>query len=282
MHAILISLTALAAGLVPAFDLAAVSKPAPVRETDAPTPATAPVVQLAQSGDAGAIPSEPPVTMERADPGADRAPPPDTEPPAATQAVPPPDAGPLTDLSGEARQDVVRAAAEALASVETARGRFVQLDPQGQLSRGSFALRRPGRMRFDYDDPTPITIAADGTTVAVRDSELQTVDRVPLASTPLTLLLDDRLDFETEAEVVSVQRGQGLVTIALRDRSGEAEGMLTLFFEAGAYDLLGWRTLDSNGGVTAVELSDVETGVRLDPRLFVIEDFEDEDDRRRR
>lgn len=281
MYAVFISLTALsaalAAGLAPSADPIRNAATEPAREV-----ASVPV-HLAQAEPAGTVSAEPPVTMERADPPP-RAPGSSVEPaPApATEAVPSPDADRLKDVPETERMDVVRAAAEALASVETARGRFVQVDPEGQITRGDFALRRPGRMRFDYDDPTPITIAADGTTVAVRDSELETVDRVPLASTPLNLLLDDRLDFGAEAEILSVQRGRGLVTIALRDRSGEAEGTLTLVFEADTLELLGWRTRDANGGVTAVELSDVETGVRLNPRLFVIEDFEEEQDRRRR
>ncbi|MEM0986247.1 MAG: outer-membrane lipoprotein carrier protein LolA [Pseudomonadota bacterium] len=203
----------------------------------------------------------------------------------AEEAAPVVESTPIADptqVSPTEQRAILKAAAGALGSVETARGRFSQLDPTGTRADGTFALQRPGRMRFDYDDPVPILIAADGATVAVRDDELETVDRVPLAATPLNLLLDDRLDFETEAEVLRVIKANGQVAITMRDRTGESDGELTLFLDSASYDLMGWRTLDGNDRLTFVELRDVDTGIRLNPRLFIIEEFdEDEDDDRR-
>ncbi len=202
------------------------------------------------------------------------------EPDARASEIVAPQPVPKT-LSPTERRAVLKAAGEALSAVETARGRFVQVDAAGQLSEGRFALQRPGRMRFDYDDPTPILVAADGVTVAIVDEELETIDRVPLAATPLNLLLDDKLDFETEAEVTDVRRANGLLAVTLRDRNEEADGTLTLIFDAASYQLISWRAEDSNGGLTTVRLSGVETGMRLNPRLFIVEDAETEDRRRR-
>ena len=211
--------------------------------------------------------------------------------PAGTRVLTPPAPGPQNGavrradpsvLSVTERRAVLKSASDAMSRVETAQGRFIQVDANGSLSEGEFHLQRPGRMRFDYDDPVPILIASDGVTVAMRDEELETVDRVPLGTTPLGLLLDDNLDFETEAEVIRVQRANGIVAITVVDPNEEAQGELTLIFNAGSYDLLAWRVLDANGGITTVELQDVRTGVSLNPRLFIIEDFEDEDDDRRR
>ena len=185
-------------------------------------------------------------------------------------------------VSPTEQRAILKAVGGALSSVQTAQGRFSQIDPYGTRATGSFALQRPGRMRFDYDDPVPMLIAADGVTVAVRDEELETVDRVPIAATPLNLLLDDDIDFETEAEVTQVLKSNGQIAITMRDRTGEADGELTLYLDGASYDLMGWRTLDGNDRLTFVELRDVDTGIRLNPRLFIIEEFEDEEDDDRR
>ncbi len=184
-------------------------------------------------------------------------------------------------LSAADRTAILEQAAASLANTQTAKGRFTQVAPDFTVTTGDFALRRPGRMRFEYDDPTPLLIISDGATVAIEDRDLETVDRVPLASTPLGLVLDDTLDFEAEADVTDIRRSDGFVGVSMRDRSGEAEGELTLILDETNYELVAWRTVDDAGGVTSVQLSDVETGLRLDPRLFRIEDPEDEDDRRR-
>ena len=94
--------------------------------------------------------------------------------------------------------------------------------------------------------------------------------------TPLALLLDDNLDFNTEAEIVDVSKQGEKVEVTLRDPDGEMDGTLTLLFSGPEHDLTGWRTLDSAGNLTQVGLHDVKTGKKLNPRLFIVKDFDDE------
>ncbi|MCI4644622.1 MAG: outer membrane lipoprotein carrier protein LolA [Hyphomonadaceae bacterium] len=203
--------------------------------------------------------------------------------PSARDTVGQSSAGPDPSVvSPNQRRAILKEASNALARTRTAEGHFVQIDQNGALSEGRFYLQRPGRMRFEYDDPVPILIAADGVTVAMQDRELETVDRVPLGATPLGLLLSNDVDFETDAEVLRVQRANGLVAITVIDPTEEADGELTMLFHTGTYDLIGWRVLDANNGITSVQLDDVRTGMTLNPRLFIIEDAEDEDDEDRR
>lgn len=177
-------------------------------------------------------------------------------------------------LSGVERAAVLKEASKALAAVKTARGRFEQTSPDGALSTGQFAMQRPGKVRFDYDDPVPLLMVADGTTVALQDSDLETTDRVPLGSTPLSLLLSERMDFESQANVLDVRRSNGRTNITVEDKNGEMEGTLTLVLASADNSLVGWRTTDANGGATSVMLSDVETGAKLNPRLFILRDFD--------
>ena len=184
-------------------------------------------------------------------------------------SAPAPAAAPLTAAE---RSKLLKEAAKALASVRTARGKFEQYSPDGSYSTGQFAMSRPGKVRFDYDDPVPLVLVSDGTTVALQDSDLETTDRVPLASTPLSLLLSSTLDFEKEAEVVDVRRTGDQTNITVRDKTGEMDGTLTVVLADNA--LTGWRTVDANGGRTSVLLSGVETGAKLNPRLFILKDFD--------
>ncbi len=184
-------------------------------------------------------------------------------------SAPAPAAAPLTAAE---RSKLLKEAAKALASVRTARGKFEQYSPDGSYSTGQFAMSRPGKVRFDYDDPVPLVLVSDGTTVALQDSDLETTDRVPLASTPLSLLLSSTLDFEKEAEVVDVRRMGDQTNITVRDKTGEMDGTLTVVLADNA--LTGWRTVDANGGRTSVLLSGVETGAKLNPRLFILKDFD--------
>lgn len=168
-----------------------------------------------------------------------------------------------------------------LNAIDTAKGRFTQLDGNNNFSKGEFYLNRPGRMRFEYDDPVPLMIVSDGTTVAFEDRDLETVERVPLVSTPLNLILRRNTDLAAHADILSVEQKAGMVAIRISDKSGEAEGELELFFDPVDYQLKQWETTDLTGAVTTVQLIDVELGVSVSPRLFRLDDPEDEDDRRR-
>ena len=194
---------------------------------------------------------------------------------ATEAAAPAPQITQPAGLSDADRSRLLDRASTALAKVKTASGTFEQLAPDYTESTGRFALSRPGKVRFEYDAPTPLLVVSDGTTVALQDSELETTDRVPLGTTPLALLLDDEIDFATEADVLDVTTGNGRVAITLRDPSGEMDGTLTLLMQENDMALTGWRTVDSGGNITQVQLTDVNYGKRLNPRLFVLKDFDE-------
>jgi len=175
---------------------------------------------------------------------------------------------------------ILRDASAALAAAKTARGNFIQTNADGSTMTGTFALNRPGRMRFDYDDPTPVLIVSDGTTVAIEDSELDTVDRGPIGATPLGIILSTQLDVEKDVDVLSIMQNERRIGVRVSDAKGELEGTMTMVFDKASYALLGWLTVDANLQTTVVDLTDVETNIQIDPRLFRLNEDDDEEDER--
>lgn len=168
-----------------------------------------------------------------------------------------------------------------LNAVETLRSRFIQIAPDGSFAEGDLALSRPGRLRLDYDEPNPLRIIADGTTVAVVDQALETVDRIPLRSTPLWWLLKPEINISEDAAIVSMESEFGFLYLTLRDPSGEMEGEIMFVFAEPNYELREWFVTDALGEITRVSLTDVQSGVSLNPRLFVIPEPENRRDSRR-
>lgn len=171
-------------------------------------------------------------------------------------------------------------ARQSLASAKTAQGRFTQANADGSIYGGSFALSRPGKLRFDYDAPVPVLIVSDGTTVAMEDSELETVDRIPLGATPLGLILDDDLKITEDIIVQDVLELAATYEVTVEDATGEMPGSLTMKFDKASNALIGWRAIDAELNATQVALSDVETNKRINPRQFILRDAEDEEDER--
>ncbi|MBO6795786.1 outer membrane lipoprotein carrier protein LolA [Maricaulis sp.] len=168
-----------------------------------------------------------------------------------------------------------------LNSVDTMRARFTQVSPHGALISGLLSMDRPGRLRFEYDDPSPITVIADGTTVAIEDAALETVDRAPIRSTPLYWLLADEIDLAADAEIIDVVRELGFIYVTLRDPNDEMQGTVQFVFEEPTYILREWFVTDALGQMTRVIIQDQEVDVELSPRLFVIPEPDDGRDSRR-
>jgi outer membrane lipoprotein-sorting protein len=155
-----------------------------------------------------------------------------------------------------------------LNGIHTLKGSFVQIGPDGQIDEGVFYLDKPGRMRFEYHAPNPVLIVSDGTTVAVANRKLNTVDHYPLFSTPLSLILADDLNLKKNPSIAGVSREPGEIIVNARAASDKVNGNLTLVFTDPELELRQWTIVDAQGLSTTVSLRDLKPGAALDPALF--------------
>ncbi len=151
-------------------------------------------------------------------------------------------------------------------------GRFAQYASDGSFAQGTIYLRRPGKLRFEYDAPHPLLIVSDGVTLTQQDSVLETTDRVPLASTPLNFFLKENVNLANDTEVISLIKTFNETRVTARDGSGGIDGAITMVFDARTLALKEWVIEDSFGGETRVILSDLKYNERINPRLFILRD----------
>lgn len=180
-------------------------------------------------------------------------------------------ATPAQDFSGADARDLARIS-NYLNGTGTLKGEFVQVGPDGDVSTGDFFLRRPGRVRFEYDVPNPALIVADGTWVAVIDRRAGTLDRYPLSRTPLDILLSDRVDLRTAGAVQSIERAEGRIRVTAVDPEAPDQGSITMIFSDNPLALRQWVVVDAQGLTTTVALSEMQANVSIDPKMFFIED----------
>ncbi len=159
-----------------------------------------------------------------------------------------------------------------LNDVESLQGRFIQVASNGVQDSGTFYFRRPGGLRFEYDEPNPILIVADSRWVVLNDRKLKTVDRFPISATPLKILLKKNINLANEANIVSVQREPGILLITAREDNGPAQGELIMVFSDPALELMQWIITDAQGFTTTVALRDLRRDIKISPRLFRVDE----------
>ncbi|MCJ2064751.1 outer membrane lipoprotein carrier protein LolA [Methylobacterium sp. J-088] len=155
--------------------------------------------------------------------------------------------------------------------INTLTGNFMQIGADGRRIGGKLTLAKPGRLRFDYDQPSPLEVVADGTSVAVRDRKLNTQDLYFIAQTPLKFLLREKIDLARDLTVTDVANDPSGVRISLEDRATlGGTSKIQLFFDADLKTLSQWRITDPQGYITTVTLSNLQRGKSVDGSLFFI------------
>ncbi len=162
-------------------------------------------------------------------------------------------------------------------SIRTAEARFRQVNDDGSRSTGSLVMQRPGRIRFDYDDPLDVLVLASAGQVGIFDgaSNLQKAERYPLNQTPLALILARRVDIGNTSAVRGHYEEDGVTTVVVQDPRRRELGYVELKFRDQPVRLVGWRTVDGGGSSTELYLSDFETGAEYPAYLFSIKREED-------
>ena len=244
--------------------------PEPEAAPEAPAPAKKPAPKAAKPADKAAekaaekpAPAKPGAKV--ADKPAEKSVRP-AEPKVAAVATPAPITAESTDPAA-----VLAQANAYFNGISTLTGGFVQIGPDGRRIGGKLTLAKPGRLRFDYDQPSPLEVIADGTSVAVRDRKLNTQDLYFIAQTPLKFLLRDKIDLARDLSVIDVSNDPAGMRISLEDRATfGGTSRIQLLFDADMKTLTQWRITDPQGYVTTVQLSNLQKGKPVEAGLFFI------------
>jgi outer membrane lipoprotein-sorting protein len=159
-----------------------------------------------------------------------------------------------------------------LSSTQLLSGNFVQVGPDGRRTQGEFYISKPGKVRFEYDPPSPIDIVADGQSVVVRDRRLATQDLYPLSQTPLRFLLSDRVNLMKDTNLVAVYADDVFITVVVEEKNGVVgTSRLMIMFSAKDLQLKQWTVTDPQGYDTTVAVYNLDTSKKPDPSLFKID-----------
>ncbi|KXV00515.1 hypothetical protein AD929_10940 [Gluconobacter potus] len=159
---------------------------------------------------------------------------------------------------------------DALGQVTTLQARFRQTAADGSTTVGTATLDRPGRMRFDYDKPSPLLLVANDGRVVFQDRSVDQVTTIPLDRTPLGLLLRPELKLSGDVTVTGFEHSNGQIRVQVVRTRSAGEGTLTLVLSDAPLGLLGWTVVDAQGRTTTIALSDVRLGGTVPQSLFVL------------
>ena len=175
-------------------------------------------------------------------------------------------------LSERDKADIERAEAY-LNGITTLKARFLQISPNGTSVEGDAYLARPGKLRLQYDPPSPLLVVADGSFLIVHDRQLGEPSYLPLDSTPAGVLVRANVKLNGgDVTTTRVVRLPGVVRVSLVQSDDPAAGEITLVFSDAPFALRQWQVKDAQNQITTVSLFEAQSGLTLDSKLFQFQD----------
>lgn len=157
-----------------------------------------------------------------------------------------------------------------LNQLQTAEGRFTQINSDGSASAGTIYIQRPGRMRFEYDADDLLVIAGGGQVAIFDGRSNQRPEQYPLRRTPLNLILRRNVDLAASGVVTDLEQIGDFTHVTAFDPDTPEAGMITLVFSDNPVQLRRWMITDQAGGQTQLDLDAFDEGVQIGARLFNI------------
>ena len=158
-----------------------------------------------------------------------------------------------------------------LNSLRTLQANFAQISGDSNLSTGILYIKRPGRVRFEYDEPNNALVLASGSQLAIFDPQGNNEPEIyPLARTPLSLILSDSINLAQDRMVVAHEYDGTSTILTVQDPSFPERGSIRLVFTGPEPQLRQWLVHDQNGDQTVIVLNSMKTHIVLSDSLFDI------------
>ncbi|MBW4962749.1 outer membrane lipoprotein carrier protein LolA [Sulfitobacter sp. CW3] len=156
-----------------------------------------------------------------------------------------------------------------LNAMKTAQGDFTQINDDGSISTGVIYIKRPGKVRFEYNAPdTGIVIAGSNTVVIYDKKSNQPAETYPLSKTPLSIILAADVNLG-QAKMVTGHSYDGTsTTVRAQDPEHPEYGNIELKFTGNPVELRQWVINDGNGSQTTVVLGELKKGGALANSIF--------------
>ncbi|EAU43808.1 LolA family protein [Salipiger bermudensis] len=165
----------------------------------------------------------------------------------------------LTALPAAAQQLSLNTLSNYLNSIQSAESPFTQINSDGSISTGKILIKRPGKVRFEYNPPEQALVLAWSGAVYVFDRKVGgQPETYPLNQTPLSIILDRNVNL-AQAGMVTGHQYDGTATIVTaQDPKRPEYGSIQMKFTGNPVELRQWVIRDGNGSTTTVVLGGLE------------------------
>ena len=148
---------------------------------------------------------------------------------------------------------------------------FSQINPDDTISSGTILIKRPGRMRFEYNKPDKTLVLVSAGALAIFDPKGDEKPiTYPIKNNPISLILKGEVDLLNSEIVTKFEVSVERAVLKMRDPKKPERGSLELVFSGTTPALEKFTIKNENGSSTSISLKDIKYPKNLNETLFSI------------
>ena len=156
--------------------------------------------------------------------------------------------------------------------LNTLQANFLQFADDGSVANGTLSIKKPGRLRIDYDKPKGLLLLASCGQLAIFDPKGDPEPTsFPLRVTPLALILAKQLNLVDSSNILSHEYTQGETSLSLFDPEHPERGHIELIFSGNTPTLDRWVMHDESGSITLMSIEQYRENISLNEMQFNIQ-----------
>ena len=139
----------------------------------------------------------------------------------------------------------------------------------GKTEQGECIISYPKKIFCKYDDIYNKVLVSNGQSLVINSKKIKNYLRYQLKDTPLDLILDKKFLLNKLDQVETIEENDETFSIKIIHNNN----LLNIFFDKISYEIIGWTTTDIYLNKVETKLSNVETNIMIDEKIFRVQNY---------
>ena len=138
-----------------------------------------------------------------------------------------------------------------------------------KTEQGDCIISYPKKILCKYDDIYNKILVSNGRSLVINSKKITNYLRYQLKDTPLNLILDKKFLLDKLDQVETIKENDETFSFKIVHNNN----LLNIFFDKISYEIKGWTTTDIYLNKVETKLSNVETNIMIDERIFRVQNY---------
>ena len=138
-----------------------------------------------------------------------------------------------------------------------------------KTEKGDCIISYPKKILCKYDDIYNKILVSNGRSLVINSQKITNYLRYQLKDTPLNLILNKKFLLDKLDQVETIKENDETFSFKIVHNNN----LLNIFFDKISYEIKGWTTTDIYLNKVETKLSNVETNIMIDERIFRVQNY---------